>query len=586
MDVVLDYATSGPTEWLPDEGSYGAGPTRPGSLRMVGENLRFADYAAAEIDRAWEGITTAPGTVNDPGAIGKRVRAGSTIRTPLFTLKSGRLHYLVRGAGSAYAAVAGHTLIDGPLHGQLVSAFKGSATFRWVTHDLAAYKGQPAHVEFTAGDGNFAVAMVVQGDTPPPLSPDPPVPADGKTPDDLAGEYQRLFSAALERWTATPPSTVADARLANTLLGHPRVSSKAMDDALGAFVEKREELTRRVVTSSRLAPAMWDGPGVNEHVFIRGSPKGVGEEVPRRFLESLTGPEGVKSSGSGRLELARQMTDPATNPFIARVMVNRVWHHLFGRGLVGPVDNFGVLGEPPTHPDLLDFLADRFVRDGWSLKRLVRDLVLSRTYRMSTLGDPAAAAADPQNLHLHRARLRRLEGEAIRDAMLNVSGRLDRTQFGPSVPIHLTPFLDGRGRPTSGPLDGDGRRSIYLGVKRNFLSPMLLAFDTPIPFSTVGRRQVSNVPAQALILMNDPFVHQQAGAWAKRVLGEPGSTDERLTVMYVAAFGRPPTADQTTACREFLTEQAARYRADVTDRRPWADLAHTLFNAKEFIYLD
>jgi hypothetical protein len=167
-----------------------------------------------------------------------------------------------------------------------------------------------------------------------------------------------------------------------------------------------------------------------------------------------------------------------------------------------------------------------------------------------------------------------------------VSGRLDRTTFGPSVPIHLTPFLDGRGRPTSGPLDGDGRRSIYLGVKRNFLSPMLLAFDTPIPFSTVGRRQVSNVPAQALILLNDPFVHQQAGVWAKRVSGETDSTDDRIRAMYLAAFSRPATTEETTACRAFLTEQAGRYRAEVTDQRPWADLAHTLFNAKEFIYLD
>ena len=190
---------------------------------------------------------------------------------------------------------------------------------------------------------------------------------------------------------------------------------------------------------------------------------------------------------------------------------------------------------------MLDFLADRFVRDGWSVKRLIRDLVLSRTYRMSSLGDPAAAAADPQNLLLHRARLRRLDGEAIRDSMLSVSGRLDRTSFGPSVPIHLTPFLDGRGRPATGPLDGDGRRSIYLAVKRNFLSPMLLAFDTPIPFSTVGRRQVSNVPAQALILLNDPFVHQQAGVWAKRVLSQSESADERLRAMYSRRFpGRRP----------------------------------------------
>ena len=117
-------------------------------------------------------------------------------------------------------------------------------------------------------------------------------------------------------------------------------------------------------------------------------------------------------------------------------------------------------------------------------------------------------------------RMRRLEGEAIRDSILKVSGRLNPAMYGPSVPVYLTPFQDGRGRPGSGPLDGDGRRSIYLAVRRNFLSSFLLAFDTPSPFSTVGRRTVSNVPAQALILMNDPFVHQQADLWAKRVLAE------------------------------------------------------------------
>jgi hypothetical protein len=215
----------------------------------------------------------------------------------------------------------------------------------------------------------------------------------------------------------------------------------------------------------------------------------LGDAAPRRFLEALAGDKPLTvAHGSGRLELARQMTDPALNPLIGRVMVNRAWHHLFGRGLVASVDNFGVLGEKPTHPELLDYLADQFVREGWSTKKLIRMLVLTRAYQMSSRPDAQADAADPENLLLHRMRLRRLEGEAIRDAMLSISGRLDETRFGPSVPVFLTEFQDGRGRPASGPLDGNGRRSIYLAVKRNFLSSLLLAFDTPVPFSTVGRR--------------------------------------------------------------------------------------------------
>src|SRR5262249_31622482 len=161
----------------------------------------------------------------------------------------------------------------------------------------------------------------------------------------------------------------------------------------------------------------------------------------RRFLEALAGPNRLPvARGSGRLELARQMTDPGLNPLLSRVMVNRVWHHLFGRGLVASVDNFGVMGEPPTHPALLDYLADQLVTEGWSIKRLIRTLVLSSTYRMSAHTEERNARADPQNLLWHRMRIRRLEGEAIRDAMLVVSGRLDRRVYGPPVPVHLTPF--------------------------------------------------------------------------------------------------------------------------------------------------
>src|SRR5262249_54545860 len=157
-------------------------------------------------------------------------------------------------------------------------------------------------------------------------------------------------------------------------------------------------------------------------------------------------------------------------------------------------------------PELLDYLASDFVKRGWSTKQMIRSLVLSQTYQMSShLTD--AESADPDNQLWNRMPIKRLEGEAIRDSLLAVSGRLDRAPFGKSVPIHLTQFMQGRGRPKdSGPLDGNGRRSIYISVRRNFLSPMMLAFDTPNPFSTVGRRTVSNVPAQALILMNDPLV--------------------------------------------------------------------------------
>jgi hypothetical protein len=428
---------------------------------------------------------------------------------------------------------------------------------------------------------------VAQADTTPPTPvADIWIPGEqDETVEDLARSYQSLVSGVVSALRNGPPTTLAAARTANFLLDFC-ASSEGLATELDCYVGARGYLAKEIKATSRLALAMWDGNGVDENVFVRGSPKSPGERVPRRFLEAFAGTRPIAAGGSGRLELANQMTDPARDPLIARVFVNRVWHHLFGAGIVASVDNFGVLGERPTHPALLDFLADRFVREGWSSKTLIRELVLSSTYAMSTHGDPAAAAADPQNLLLHRARLRRLEGEAIRDSLLAVSGRLDLKQFGPSVPIYLTPFLEGRGRPASGPLDGDGRRSIYLSVKRNFLSPMLLAFDTPIPFSTVGRRQVSNVPAQALILLNDPFVQQQAELWVKKTSANGGSASSRVQKMYLAAFQREPSQDEATACRDFIREQAARYGSTDADVRVWKDLAHTLLNTKEFIYLD
>jgi len=265
----------------------------------------------------------------------------------------------------------------------------------------------------------------------------------------------------------------------------------------------------------------------------------------------------------------------------SRVIVNRVWHHLIGRGIVPSVDNFGALGERPSHPELLDYLARQFVADGWSIKRLIRAIMCSATYRMASAADPEQDGRDPDNRLLHRAFLQRLEGEAIRDEILSVSGRLDARAFGPAVPIHLSDFMEGRGRPESGPLDGNGRRSIYLSISRNFLAPMMIAFDTPIPFNTMGRRATSNVPAQALILMNDPFVIAQAERWAKRLPGDLPPA-QRIALMYRQAFAREPLPAEREAALAFL---AASQPGAAPGAQAWSDLAHALFTAKEFIFI-
>ena len=189
------------------------------------------------------------------------------------------------------------------------------------------------------------------------------------------------------------------------------------------------------------------------------------------------------------------MVDPEANPLLPRVLVNRLWKHLFGEGLVKSTDDFGAMGQKPSHPELLDWLASEFIASGWSIKAIHRLMVTSSAYRMDSGPREDAERLDPTNTYLHRMNVRRMEAEVIRDTLLSVSGRLEQTMYGPSVSPYLTPFMDGRGRPArSGPLDGDGRRSIYLNVRRNFLNPMFLAFDVPVPFSTMGRRNVSNVP--------------------------------------------------------------------------------------------
>ena len=210
---------------------------------------------------------------------------------------------------------------------------------------------------------------------------------------------------------------------------------------------------------------------------------------------------------------------------------------------------------------------------------------------MSSYAGAQALETAPKNLLWHHCPPRRLQGEVIRDSLLALSGRLDRTAFGPPIPIHLTTFMDGRGRPrNSGPLDGNGRRSIYIAVRRNFLSPFMLTFDTPAPFSSMGRRNVSNVPAQALILLNDPLVVELSRKWGERALRAVPQTDaptitRRIAWMYLSGFGRQPTKQENQAAAAFLTSQAAKRGVTTEDFGLWADFAHVLVNTKEFIFL-
>ena len=616
--VIIDYAQATPEQWFADGFTFGLRPVRPGDFLLSADPqtplANFVTRGAARRDPAWNSLKVGGGTEKDHGGLGGWDRAGRTIRTPKVTLKSGKLWYLVRGALRSYAVVDSHLVVAGPLHGRVLGTWKTkNDNWRWVRHDLSVYSGHRVHIEFTplTADGVVEIAKVIESpQTPPnPSAAAPELLAELQLSAVASLENLAEMAAVLQQRVLEISAAQADGRLAQ--LESPRSAAEfaawmkdqaALFSPSGAdlekeltqiatpFVAKRVELIGQIRNESRTALAMFEGNGVDEHVLLRGVYQTTGELTPRRSLLALGGaPAEGYGPGSGRLQLAEQILD-AENPFASRVMVNRVWHHLLGRGIVPTVNNFGVLGQSPSHPELLDFLADRFRnQQRWSVKALIKSIVMSRTYRSSSTASTRAAEIDPDNLLLSHASIRRLSAEAIRDTLLAVSGRLDPTLYGQSVEVHLTPFMQGRGRPGSGPLDGNGRRTIYIKVRRNFLSPMLLAYDMPIPFNSFGRRSVSNVPAQALILLNDPLVIEQTKRWAAKAIAQHPTTEARLTNMYLTAFARPPRTDEATAAQEFIQQQAELYglsgEAADNDPRVWADLAHVLINSKELIFL-
>ena len=348
-------------------------------------------------------------------------------------------------------------------------------------------------------------------------------------------------------------------------------------------------LLERDVPVARRAPGVIDEAAPDQPLLVRGNHRNLGEPVPRGFLTAVDSRQ-YPEPGLVRLHLAEAVTAP-DNPLTARVAVNRVWRYLFGYGIVRTVDNFGRLGDPPSHPALLDYLAAGFVDDGYSMKRLVRRLVLSRAYRMSSQASARAAEVDPSNRLLQHANLRRLDAEAIRDAMLSISGRFDPTMYGPSVPVHYAARRGlTQGDPNNGPVDGDGRRSIYQEIRRNAHNPFLEVFDLPKPATTRGQRDTTNVPAQSLALLNSPFVIGQAAEWGRRLAeGEATSVDGRVTHMFAKALARPPSETERARVADYLNAVATERGVDrsllLYDAAVWQDVAHSLFNLKEFIFI-
>ena len=301
-------------------------------------------------------------------------------------------------------------------------------------------------------------------------------------------------------------------------------------------------------------------------------------------------------AGSGRLPLAGWLTDPR-NPLTARVLVNRVWLWHFGEGLVRTPDDFGKQGERPTHPELLDWLALDFMKHGWTMKRLHRMILLSSAWQQSSRTQPDGMAKDPENKHLWRMNYRRLEAEPIRDAVLAASGKLNPQRGGPSVypklPIDDL-IRDSYAANTWGKSDAEqaNRRTVYVFVKRSLLVPMLEAFDAADPSSVCPKRNTTTVAPQALAMLNNGFVREQAAHFAARVRREAGaSPPAQVERAFRLALGRPPSPAERARSLAFMDRQRrylqpvkAAPAADTGDAL--ADLCHALFNLSEFVYVD
>lgn len=297
-------------------------------------------------------------------------------------------------------------------------------------------------------------------------------------------------------------------------------------------------------------------------VMIRGNVHNRGPVVPRGFLQVVSSSTVTGfQAGSGRRALAEAITSPQ-NPLTARVIVNRIWQQYFGRGLVATASNFGALGERPTHPELLDDLSARLMQNGWSLKWLHRQIVLSQTYQRSSDVTLASQSTDPGNQWLWRMPRRRLSVEAWRDAVLAVSGRLDRTVGGPSIP----------------PDDPEQvRRTVYAEVSRFQLNALLARFDFPDPNAHAERRVETNTPLQKLFLLNSPFMLAQAEHLATRLAAVSSDADQRLSMAFQMTLQRDPDDEEQRAATEFLQKRG---------EDGWQQLAQSLMASNEFWYLD
>jgi hypothetical protein len=358
-------------------------------------------------------------------------------------------------------------------------------------------------------------------------------------------------------------------------------------------VAERERLRAEVKAMEEAAPPLPDfTQGVKEMpqaedctLRIRGEFDKPGERVPRGVLTlcSLTEKPAMPEKQSGRLELARWLV-AKENPLPARVAVNRIWRHLFGSGIVTSVDNFGMIGEKPSHPELLDYLASRFMESNWSTKQLIREIMLSRTYQLGTHFDEGNSGKDPNNVYLWRMTPRRLEVEPFRDAVLAVSGALDREPpRGPHVGLVRNGLLEEN--PKLAEIHKESsKRTIYLPIVRGQLQEVLQTFDFADPNLLIAQRDERTIPSQSLFMLNSPWLWSQSKLAAERMLAQPLSDDEaKLSWLYQSFFTREPTTAERDALVKFLDARRERVKED--EVAVWTRVCQALYASAEFRYL-
>jgi hypothetical protein len=498
---------------------------------------------------------------------------GAVYSSPRFKIETDSLSFRMLGGnfGAANLIIENYAVPRGGIYNLRSTAKRDQ--MGWVQWDTSFWKGFTAYLEFSTLDETTHFML---DDEDNRMKPKPKPAEDGRSWFGTAGrvvvsdskskpEEELIPARLLIESNVESTSNAIRTRLRELLIQaiddwHNGTLSDEQSVFLDYFVRQRllpnsaDDMPliagyRRLeseIQVPRRAPGILEEAPPDHPLLVRGDHRKLGDPVPRGYLEVLNGPR-YTDARTTRLQLANEIASPS-NPLTARVMVNRLWQYVFREGIVRTPDNFGRLGELPSDPELLDWLSSRFIEDSWSIKKMMRLLVLSKRYQASDLP------------------LRRLEAEEIRDAILAATGKLDLTMYGKSVPVYYAHDEGAtKGDRPKGPLDGERRRSIYLEIRRNATNPFLEAFDVYKPASTRGKRDVTNVPGQSLALMNSPFVVEQVNQWA----AEKPDVD----TLYVRVLGRKPSAEERDRAQTYAAGEGP------------ANLALALFNMKEFLYV-